>query len=222
MKRKNKKITVEKILRLESDYFHYHKIGNNVISKDNHLLDTYDRLFMERFISTHNKDLTKELKLQLSKWKLTSFEMLMLLCYLGNLSVFFDRGNTKTSPYPINKMCNALDCVLTKAPACHEVQIVYRQCSWHDDVEGLTKGKIFTPKSYLTTSIDNWNRDNNQLVITLNPKITNAKSLYILRDKLGEKQVTFKKGSKFEVTDIKYFQTDDGEFKRFYMKELLI
>ena len=117
-------------------------------------------------------------------------------------------------------MCKDLDRVLTKAPACNEVKKVYRQCSRYDDVEGLAKGEIFTPSSYLTTSINNWNRDNHQLIITLNPMITNAKSLYILRDKLGEKQVTFKRRSKFKITEVKCFQTEIGEFKRFYMKEL--
>ena len=82
-------MTVEKILRMESDYCRYHKIGDNVISKDNRLYCIYESLFNGRFMSIQNKNLTKELKNQLSKWRLTSFEMLMLLCYLSNLSDFF-------------------------------------------------------------------------------------------------------------------------------------
>lgn len=59
-----------------------------------------------------------------------------------------------------------------------------------------------------------------QLVIKLNPKNTNGRSLYILRDKLGEKQVTFKKNTSFLIVKIEPFFTDEGEYKRIYMEEL--
>lgn len=217
---KNKEITIDELLRLEKEYVNNHMIDSVQIDKKHPCYFLYENLFMPQYISIHNKDLTNGLKHELSKWQLTKFEMLMFLCYIGNLSNCFDDGDSNYSPYPINEMCRAFDSVLMKAPKCHEVSVVYRQCRKRDNVDEVKEGEIMIYSHYLSTSVKNWNQDNHQLVIKLNPNNTNGRSLFILRDKLGEKQVTFKRNTRFLIVKIEPFFTDEGEFKRIYMEEL--
>ena len=217
---KKREMTIDVLLKLEKDYICNHLVDSVHIDKNHPNYYLYERLFMPQYISIHNKNLTNDLKYELSKWQLTKYEMLMLLCYLGNLSDIFDDGDSKYSPYPINEMCKALDFVLMKAPKCHEVSVVYRQCRKRDNVDEVKEGEIMFYSHYLSTSVKNWNQDNHQLVIKLNPNNTNGRSLFILRDKLGEKQVTFKRNTRFLIVKIEPFFTEEGEFKRIYMEEL--
>lgn len=145
--------------------------------------------------------------------------MLMLLCYLGNLSEYYDKGTPKSSPYPVNEMCKALDSVLMKAPSEIETPVLYRQCR-SDNVDGLEKGVIKIFEDYLTTSIVNWDQDNHQFVIIPNKDCTRAKALYKIRNRTGENQVTFLRNTIFEVTDTETFQREDCIYKRIYMREI--
>lgn len=217
---KNKEITIDVLLRLEKDYISNHMIDSVHIDKNHPNYYLYEYLFTLQYISIHNKDLTNNLKHELSKWQLTKFEMLVLLCYIGNLSDVFDYGDPKYSPYPINEMCKAFDSVLMKAPKCYEVSVVYRQCRRKDNVDEMKEGEIMIYSHYLSASVNNWNQDNHQLIIKLNPNNTNGRSLYILRDKLGEKQVTFKRNTRFLIVKIEQFFTDEGVYKRIFMEEL--
>lgn len=214
-----KELTVEELLKMENDYICHHRIGNSIIEKNHPRYYFYEGLFCSRHISTQNRNLSNDYKHELSKWQLTKFEMLMLLCYLDNLSEYFDKGTPKSSPYPVNEMCKAMDSVLMKTPSEIDAPVLYRQCR-SDNVNGFKKGVIRIFEDYLTTSLDNWNQDNHQFVIIPNKDFTRAKALYKLRNRTGENQVTFLRNTIFEVTDTETFQREDSIYKRIYMREI--
>ena len=222
MKKKKKKesdITIGDLLIMEFEYIRAHLFSS--FNANSTSLDYwYSMAFAQGHISLQNKrNLTTELKQKLSMWRLTRFEMLMLLCYMGNLSEVFDKGDPNTSPYPINEMCKAMDRVLIKAPACTSITTLYRQCR-HEDITYLKKGEFVTIPHYLTTSINNWNQPNNQLIIKPKKDGTNAKALYKMRNKNNEFQVTFKRGTTFLVEEVQPFEMDGTVYKRILMNEI--
>ena len=203
----------EKHSSMETDYNERHQsIVNDLYNDDL-------SFFLQKHIHTQYGILTPKLKHELSKWQLTKFEMLMLLCYQGDLSEVFDKGNSKSSPFPINEMCQGLDTVLMKAPSCSEVPVVYRQHK-SNNVLDFKKGETRTFESYLTASTNNWNQPRHQLIITLNKDNTKAKSLYKMRNDKGEFQVTFKRGTTFYIENVEAFYDDGEKYRRIWMKEL--
>ena len=218
-KKKKPNITIGDLLMMEAEYQKTHR--TSVWNTNNTILEYwYSMAFAQRHISIqYKRNLTTDLKHKLSQWKLTRFEMLMLLCYLGDLSEVFDNGDPNTSPYPINEMCKAMDGVLIKAPVCTEAPILYRQCR-HDKGDGWKKDMIVTIPHYISTSINNWNQPNNQLIITSKEKFTNARSLYKMRNDKNEYQVTFKRNTTFLIENVQPFEMDGIEYKRIWMKEL--
>lgn len=217
-----KEITVDELLRIEADYIEKQRTIPLIITKEHGLapVNCNNELFFfyQNHVTTQARNLTNGLKHELSKWQLTKFEMLMLLCYQGDLSAVFDNGDPHKSPYPINVMCKALDSVLIKAPTCTDTPL-YRQHRKNDVVD-FKEGEIRSFSSYLTTSIKNWNQPNHQLIITPNLSHTNAKALYKIRNDKGEYQVNFKRGSSFHIEKVEPFEEDNVEYKRIWMKEL--
>lgn len=219
----NKCITAEELVKMELEYNAKQKniprifddLEGLVPANHNDVL----HFFMQKHINIQYRNLTKELKHELSRWQLTKFEMLMLLCYLGDLYEVFDKGNPKTSLFPINEMCQGLESVLVKAPSCTEVPVVYRQHK-SDNVWEFKKGETRIFESYLTASIKNCNQHRHQLIITLNKDNTNAKSLYKIRNDKGEFQVTFMRGTTFYIENIESFYDDGEQFRRIWMNEI--
>ena len=208
-----KEITAEELVKMEKEYNEKH-----LDYARDHYIDNLS-FFAQKHIRLQYRILSDELKHELSKWQLTKFEMLMLLCYQGDLYEVFDKGDSIISQYPVNEMCKALDSVLIKAPSCTEVSVVYRQHK-SNNVLDLKKGETKTFESYLTASINNWNQPRHQLIITLNKDKTNAKSLYRIRNDKGEFQVTFKRKTSFYIENIELFYDDGEKFRRIWMKEL--
>ena len=217
-----KEITVDELLRIEANYIDEQKNIPLIHTEEQGLVPAnYNyklSFFNQGHIAIQASNLTNDLKQDLSKWQLTKFEMLMLLCYQGDLSAVFDNGDPLSSPYPINEMCKAMDSVLMKAPVCTDTTF-YRQHRKNDVVD-FKEGEIRTFPSYLTTSIRNWNQPNHQLIITPNLSHTNAKALYKIRNDKGEYQVNFKRGTSFLIEKVETFREDGVEFKRIWMKEL--
>lgn len=217
-----KELSAEELVKIEKDYNEMQRTVPMIIDDYQGFVPANynDELsfFTQNHICTQQRNLTDELKHELSKWQLTKFEMLMLLCYQGNLSAVFDNGDPFSSPYPIDEMCKALDTVLIKAPICTDTPL-YRQHRKNDVVD-FKKGEIRTFISYLTTSKKNWNQPNHQLIITPNLSHTNAKALYKIRNDKGEYQVNFKRGTSFLIEKVETFEDDDIEYKRIWMKEL--
>ncbi len=217
-----KEITIDELLRIETDYIDMQRTIPKIHTEEQGLVPANynDELFFfnQNHVTIQASNLNNELKHELSKWQLTKFEMLMLLCYQGDLSVVFDNGDPLNSPYPINEMCKALDTVLIKAPACTDTPL-YRQHRKNDIID-FKKGEIRTIPSYLTTSINNWNQSCHQLIITPNLDITNAKALYKIRNDKEEYQVNFKRGTSFLIEKVETFSEDGVEYKRIWMKEL--
>lgn len=218
-----KRLTVEELVKMEEEYVEKQKYIPCIIDEFAGLVSAnYNDVlyfFMQKHINIQYRNLTKELKHELSKWQLTKFEMLMLLCYLGDLYEVYDKGNPNTSSFPINEMCQGLDTVLIKAPSCTEVPVVYRQHK-SNNVWEFKKGDTRTFESYLTASIENCNQHRHQLIITLNKNNTNAKSLYRIRNDKGEFQVTFKRGTTFYIENIESFYDDGEQFRRIWMNEI--
>ncbi len=218
-----KGITVEDLVKMELEYIEKQKYVPSIIDEFEGLVPANHNevlyFFMQKHIYIQYRNLTKELKHELSRWQLTKFEMLMLLCYQGDLYEVFDNGDPKFSPFPINEMCQGLDTVLMKAPSCTEVPVVYRQ-NKSNNVLDFKKGETRTFLSYLTASIDNWNQPRHQLIITLNKAKTNAKSLYKIRNDKGEFQVAFKRATTFYIENIESFYDDGEEYRRIWMKEI--
>lgn len=208
-----KLLSVEELVKMETDYNERHQS----IVKDRYNDDL--SFFAQKHIHIQYGMLTPKLKHELSKWQLTKFEMLMLLCYQGNLSEVFDKGDPQSSTYPIDEMCQGLDTVLIKAPSCTEVSVVYRQHK-SNNVLDFKKGETRTFESYLTASINNWRQPRHQFLITLNGNGTNAKSLYKMRNDKEEFQVTFKRGTTFYIENVEAFYDDGEEYRRIWMKEL--
>lgn len=217
-----KEITVDQLLRIEANYIDKQRTIPKIQTEEQGLVSANynDKLFFfnQKHVTTQARNLTNGLKHELSKWQLTKFEMLMLLCYQGDLSAVFDNGDPRKSPYPINEMCKAFDTVLIKAPTCTDTPL-YRQHRKNDVVD-FKKGVIRTFPSYLTTSIKNWNQPSHQLIITPNLNHTNAKALYKIRNDKKEYQVNFKRGSSFLIEKVETFEEDGVEYKRIWMKEL--
>lgn len=219
----NKEITIDELLRIEADYIMRQRTITMILTEEQGLVQANynDELFFlnNGHIATQTRNLTNELKHELSKWQLTKFEMLMLLCYLGDLYEVFDNGDPHKSPYPINEMCKALDTVLIKAPTCTD-SYLYRQHRRKDVVE-FKVGEIRTFSSYLTTtSSRNWNQPCHQLIITPNIDHTNAKALYMMRNDKKEYQVDFKRGTSFLIERVETFEEDGVDYRRIWMKEL--
>lgn len=218
-----KGITADNLVKMELDYIEKQKYVPSIIGKFEGLVPANQNdvlfFFMKKHINIQYRNLTNQLKHELSKWQFTKFEMLMLLCYQGDLSEIFDKGDSKSSPFPINEMCQGLDAVLIKTPSCTEVPVAYRQHKSNNVLDFKT-GETRTFLSYLTASIDNWNQPRHQLIITLNKEKTNAKSLYRIRNDKGKFQVTFKRGTTFYIEDIESFYDDGEKYRRIWMKEL--
>ncbi len=218
-----KDITAENLVKMELEYIEKHKYVPSIIDEFEGLVPANHNdvlfFFMQKHINIQYRNLTNRLKHELSKWQLTKFEMLMLLCYQGDLYELFDKGDPMKSPYPINEMCKALDTVLIKAPSCTEVPVVFRQHK-SNNVLDFKKGETRTFESYLTASINNWNQPRHQLIITINKDKTNAKSLYRIRNDKGEFQVTFKRVTTFYIENIESFYDDGEKYRRIWMKEL--
>lgn len=217
-----KEITVDDLLRIESDFIEKQRSIPMIHTEEQGLVSANynDKLSFlnQRHIAIQASNLTNALKQDLSKWQLTKFEMLMLLCYQGDLSAVFDNGDPLKSPYPINEMCKALDTAIVKAPTCTDTPL-YRQHR-KNDVVAFKEGEIRTFPSYLTTSVKNWNQPNHQLIITPNISHTNAKALYKIRNDKEEYQVNFKRGTSFLIEKVESFEEDGIEFKRIWMKEI--
>lgn len=216
-----KGITVEEIVKIEKEYNEIQKNIPNMFDECQGFVPANNNdvlsFFNQKHIYVQSRNLTNRLKHDLSKWQLTKFEMLMLLCYQGDLYYVFNEGN-RNSPFPINEMCKALDTVLVKTPTCTDTPL-YRQHR-RNDVVDFHEGEVRTFPSYLTTSINNWNQPNHQLIITPNQNRTNARALYKMRNDKKEYQVTFKRGTSFFIEKIFTFEEDGVEYKRIWMKEL--
>lgn len=218
-----KEITVDELIRIEATYIEKQKTIPMILTKEQGLVPANynDKLFFFNYghitIQAHN--LTNELKHELSKWQLTKFEMLMLLCYQGDLYEVFDNGDPYKSPYPINAMCKAMDTVLIKAPTCTDAPL-YRQHR-RNDVVAFKVGEIRIFSSYLTTtSSKNWNQPCHQLIIAPNLAHTKAKALYMIRNDKEEYQVNFKRGSSFLIERVETFKVDGIDYKKIWMREL--
>lgn len=204
-------MTAEQLLRKENEYIRQHK---SLLSMDG--ASAEENFFLARgCVKVEYRNLTPSLRHDLSKWRLTKFEMLVLLCFLGNLSDVFQRTSYLHLKSPIRHMCSALDMILLKSPNYMGINPLYRQCRRTDKTD-LKKGETISINHYLNTSIDDWKQDCAKYIIQAKKVSSNARSLYKLRDKIKERQVTFRRGTTFVVSDV---LVENGQ-KNFYLTEI--
>lgn len=210
-------MTVKELLNLENHYRETHKsihlvsneIGESVFDNMNEDI----RFLNEGYIGKHYNPNGKT-TVTLKKEKLSDFEILMLICFMGGLSYAFKWNSYDERNSPIPEMCNGLDRVLDKSPIYDEGNVLYRFCTI-DDRTDFQEGDIYYAPHYITTTKDNWKWKTNVYIITPKKEGTNARSLYKLNNHGNENQVSFKRGTIFKITKVK-----SGKRKIIYMEEL--
>lgn len=145
---------------------------------------------------------------------LNEFEILILLCFIGNLSYAFRWDTYDNKPTPIPEMCDGLDSVLEKSPTFRG-DTLRRSCTPDDMIDFKTE-EIYTFHHYLTTTKDHWVVHDNMYVITPKHENTNARCIYELINSNREGQVSFKRNTSFKINRIE----DYGDYKYFYMNEI--
>lgn len=210
-------MTVEELLKIEKHYKERHKsihlvpnqIGESVPDNMNEDIRFLDDGYIAKHYNPNGKT-TSALK----KQGLDDFEILMLNCFMGEVSHAFKWNSYKDRNSPIPEMCEGLDRVLDKSPIYDEGKVLYRFCTIDDKVD-FKEGEIYRAPHYITTSKDNWKHKTNVYIITPKKDETSARSLYKLVNHGGEKQVTFKRETDFRITKIK-----EGKRKIIYMEEI--
>ena len=86
-------VSTDELLRIEANYIEKQRTIPMIHTDEQGLVPANynDKLFFfnQKHIKIQAGNLTNELKHELSKWQLTKFEMLMLLCYQGDLYEVF-------------------------------------------------------------------------------------------------------------------------------------
>ena len=162
---------------------------------------------------------TPEIEQAIKQYNLADVEVLIMLCFYGNLSQYF-RDDTYARygqvPEIAKEMQIVLDSFIKKAPK-HKEGILYRFLKSHDNVN-LKKGEVLEPPYSLTTTNENWEQDKDVYVVSPLPeKETKAYDIYKIFNHCEENQVNFLKGTKFIVTNV---ERDSKGYLRIYMNEL--
>lgn len=200
-------MTIEEIIKIENEYEPPTVRG---------YYETCDVLnfLAERHITIQNKNLTNELKQEMSKWNLTKFEMLMVLCMYGNIHYAFRHKNYKTLVTPLKEMCSAMDTLLRKLPS-YSGRLLRRYCT-NDDITEMNAGQIITFPYYVNTTFSNWKIKSDIYLISPLKDNSKGKCMYLARNKTKENQVTFQRNTSFLVTSVEHNKYN----KIFHLKEL--
>ena len=208
-------MSIEELIEIEQNYIKA-QADSPIIPGLNDCDNDDDLDFLQRGdIKRHFDGIRQETKAELKRKGLSDFEILMLICFVGNLSYAFRYDNYEDKPTPIPEMCDGLDSVLNKVPIYSEEGTLYRVCT-NDDKLDFYLGEEHLFPHYLTTTKSLWQIKDNLYIITPKKDETNARCIYELRNHGNENQVTFKRGTAFVITGIE----DDGEYKKIHMTEL--
>lgn len=208
-------MSVEELIVIEQN--HIEELANSPIIPGFNSCDMDDDLdFLRRGdIKRHFNGISQETMTELKRIGLNDFEILMLVCFVGNLSYAFRYDNYEDKPSPIPEMCAGLDSVLNKAPKYSDDGVLYRFCTADDELD-FHIGEEHKFPHYLTTTKSHWRNHDNMYIISPKKDETNARCIYELRNHGEEYQVTFKRGTSFLITGIE----EDGEYRKIYMTEL--
>ena len=175
-----------------------------------------------RYFSKFSKTKLSEEELEAIKtYKLSDVEVVVLRCFLADLSCCFRDDYFKSCygkvPETAIELQNILDGVIQKAPK-HTGEVLYRHLV-DEDRTNFRVGEIFTPGYSLTTTIQSWGYERNCYVITPLPtNETRAHDLYKIRNHGNECQVNFLNGTSFEIMSIE--EKLQGRTKFINMREL--
>jgi len=153
------------------------------------------------------------------QYNLSDVEVLIMLCFYGNLSKYFrDDAYIVFGEVPkvAIEMQKVLESFIKKAPK-HKDGKLYRFLKSHDIVD-FKVGDVFESSCYLTTTNEDWEQDKDVYEITPLPEeSTSAYDIYMIYNYHEENQVNFLKGTKFKVTNIE--KSLNGQ-RRIYLDEL--
>lgn len=177
-------------------------------------------LLKGKWISQLATDLTKNTEyVNLHRAGLLDVEIVILYCFMGNLSRYFRDDyyvGCDYIPEEALALQEILDSILRKAPKT-ESHILYRFLK-PEDQRDFKIGDSFTPSYSLTTTNEDWAQDVDAYIITpLANNETNARDIFKFYNHGNENQVNFLKGTSFIITDIEINLTG---LKKIYMEEI--
>lgn len=216
-------ITLEELLKAEEQYVAKYK--NDYLFMPNTQNDNLDFL-RQGYIRKHYEGVKKYYEAKhdlLQSYGITEIEVLILFLFEGFLPYIFrvDQFHGEI-PSLLKDIWTYLDNILEKTPS-FDGKVLYR-FSDYDNANDFRIGEIFQPIYFFTTTVDNWEQDRTTFIVTPLPKDkTSAKSLYIIKNHgeehgAGENQVTFKRNSKFLITNIE--QKTEKKPDKIYLKEI--
>ena len=127
---------VSKLLSVEKLYQTFIKSGRKLKVKKSFYSELLTFL-ADGYFAKLWKGLKNETRLNLKKYKLSDFEQLALVSYVGPLAHVFQHESYSNLLFPIRNICNALDSVLLKAPifvdsSCEEDEFPVLLMDWID------------------------------------------------------------------------------------------
>lgn len=216
-------ITLEELLKTEDQYIAKHKNDNPFMPNTQN--DNLDFL-RQGYIRKHYEGAKEYYEAKhdlLQSYGITEIEVLILFLFEGFMPQIFrvDLVYGKIPPL-LKDIWMYLDNILEKTPS-FDGKVLYRFSSY-DNANDFRIGEIFQPIYFFTTTVDNWEKDCTTFIVTPLPKdTTSAKSLYLIKNHgeeydAGENQVTFKRNSKFLITNIE--QKTEKKPDKIYLEEI--
>lgn len=210
---------INELLKIEKDFQEANRNNPLIINQYGEMEYIYTNedlsFLMKGYLRKHYEATTDDTWQDLKAKGLNEFEALMLVCFEGFLSYAFKWPSYNDKPSPIPEMCDALESVLDKAPQYSENKVLYRFCTLDDKVD-FAVGDTYKCPHFLTTTKDNWNKRGNTFIVSTKENGSNARMIYKLYKHGEEKQVSFKRGTCFLITQIQEDELD----KIIYLKEI--
>lgn len=155
----------------------------------------------------------------IKEFHMSDAELLMFRLYLADMSSYFRDDNYYNGIPPlVVEMQKCLYSVIEKAPI-FEGNTLYRFCVFEDKVD-FERGQKYTLPYSLTTTLDNWKRNDDKYIIKTLPKSqTNARCVYCILNHGDENQVNFLPTTSFRITEIKEVKCREKSYKHIYMTE---
>lgn len=203
-------MSYEELINLGKRYYPYDE--NNSHHRTN-IVNFHNRVF---------QSLSEEQRQRYTCLNITDTEMYSYLMLIGFASsqIQTPLRNRQTPDLFITQIINELDSFLIKCPK-NTSRILYRQDDY-SDISLFSTNDIIRPLCFYNTSIDNWNNSYNATWI-ITPKsanLTNAYKTYEVYNHGDENQVTFRRGSSFQIDCIENHEQENEANFYIYCHEI--
>lgn len=203
-------MTYEELINLGRRHYPYDE--NNTHHRTN-IVNFHNRVF---------QSLSEEQRLLYTCLNITETEMYSYLMLIGFASDQIQaplRNQQLPDPF-INQIISELDRFLLK---CHKntSRVLYRQDNY-SDISRHSPNDIITHQCFYNTSIDNWNNSYNAtwIITPKSPRTTNAYKTYEVYNHGDENQVTFRRGSSFQIDCIENHEQENEANFYIYCHEI--